>query len=112
MRLSDLDPFKDVPFYMWVKDADGTYLWGSAEMDRFAAGPVAGRTDADFAPASESPATAETLQTNDRRVLESGEALYTHENIEGAGNVSVCKWSGVLDGRPVTFGVSFLVPGD
>jgi hypothetical protein len=112
MHLTDLEPFKDVPFYLWAKDADGTYLWGSAEMDRFAGGAVAGRTDADFGPAAESPDTATTLQANDRHVLDSGKPLFTHERIEGAGNVSVCKWAGELDGRPVTFGVSFVVPGD
>lgn len=110
MRLSDLEPFKGVPFYFWAKDADGTYLWGSAEMDRFAGGPVAGRADNEFGAASESEHTAATLQDNDRRVLESGEPLYTHEQIEGAGKVSVCKWAGELDGRRVTFGVSFVVP--
>jgi hypothetical protein len=112
MHRSDLEPFKDVPFYFWVKDVDGTYLWASAEMDRFAGSPVAGQTDADFGPAAESPETAAKLQANDRLVLDAGEPLYTHERIEGAGNVSVCKWAGELDGQPVTFGVSFLVPGD
>ena len=112
MEHSDLEPFKDVPFYLWVKDTDGTYLWGSAEMDRFAGGSVAGRTDAEFGPAAESPATAATLQANDRHVLDSGEPLYTHEQIEGAGTVSVCKWAGELDGQRVTFGVSFAVPDD
>jgi hypothetical protein len=24
MQRSDLEPFKDVPFYFWVKDVDGT----------------------------------------------------------------------------------------
>ena len=112
MRMTDLEPFKDVPFYLWAKDEDGVYLWGSAEMDRFAGGPVAGRTDAEFGQPAESPPTAATLQANDREVLDSGSPLYTHEQIEGAGNVSVCKWPGELDGRRVTFGVSFLVPGD
>ena len=112
MKISDLEPFKDAPFYMWVKDTEGTYLWGSAEMDRFAGQPVAGHKDSDFAPAVESEATAAKLQSNDSEVLASGKPLYTHESIEGAGNVSVCKWPGTLDGQPVTFGVSFLVPGD
>lgn len=112
MRMTDLEPFADVPFYFWVKDAQGTYLWANAAMDRFAGAPVAGRTDAELGPAAESSQTAATLQANDRAVLEGGEPLYTHEQIEGAGNVSVCKWPGELDGQPVTFGVSFLVPGD
>jgi hypothetical protein len=112
MRLSDLEPFKHVPFYFWVKDANGTYLWGSTAMDRFSGGSVAGRTDADFGPDAESPSTAAELQANDRHVLETGEPLYTHEEIEGAGNVSVCKWPGEIDGQPVSFGISFLVPGD
>lgn len=72
---------------------------------------MTGRTDADLGPDAESAATAATLQANDRSVLESGEPLFTHERIEGAGNVSVCKWAGELDGQPVTFGVSFHVPG-
>ena len=110
--MTDLEPFKDVPFYMWAKDVDGTYLWGSRRMDDFAGGSVVGRSDADFGPAAESPQTAATLQANDRHVLDSGEPLYTHERIEGAGDVSVCKWAGRLDGEPVTFGVSFLVPRD
>ena len=110
MRLSDLEPFKGVPFYFWAKDADGTYLWGSAEMDRFAGVPVAGKADTDFGAGAESEETAATLQENDRKVLNSSEPLYTHEDIEGAGRVSVCKWAGELDGERVTFGVSFLVP--
>jgi hypothetical protein len=100
------------PFYFWVKDADGIYLWGSAEMDRFAGGAVAGKTDADFGPPAESPTTLAALRADDRAVLHSDEPLYTHERIEGAGNLSVCKWADELDGRRVTFGVSFLVPGD
>lgn len=112
MRMTDLEPFEGVPFYFWAKDGDGTYLWGSDEMDRFAGGTVAGKTDADFGRPAESPETVATLQANDRKVLDTGEPLYTHERIEGAGNVSVCKWAGELDGRRVTFGVSFLVPGD
>jgi hypothetical protein len=112
MRITDLDPFKDVPFYMWVKDAHGTYLWGSDQSDRFAGGSVVGRTDADFGAAAESAETAATLQANDRHVLDSGEPMYTHELIEGAGDVSVSKWAGELDGERVTFGVSFEVPRD
>jgi len=112
MHIADLEPFRDVPFYLWVKDESGTYLWANAEMERFAGGTVAGKTDAEFGRGAESPETAATLQANDRQVLDSGEPLYTHERIEGAGNVSVCKWPGELDGRPVTFEVSFLVPGD
>jgi hypothetical protein len=112
MRLADLAPFKHVPFYFWVKDANGVYLWGSDPMDRFAGGSVQGRTDADFGPQAESAATATRLQANDRQVLESGTPLFTHEAIEGAGNVSVCKWAGELEGQSVTFGLSFLVPGD
>ena len=112
MRMTDLEPFKDAPFYLWAKDPDGTYRWGSAEMDRFAGGSVVGRNDADFGPTAESAETSANLQANDDRVLESGEPLYTHERIEGAGNLSVCKWAGELDGEPVTFGVSFLVPDD
>ena len=112
MHCSDLEPFKEVPFYFWVKDSNGTYLWGSTLMERFAGGSVKGRTDADFGPAAESLATAANLQANDRTVLESGTPLFTHERIEGAGNLSVCKWPGELDGQTVTFGISFLVPGD
>ncbi|MEO1003712.1 MAG: hypothetical protein AAFX65_11450 [Cyanobacteria bacterium J06638_7] len=112
MRLSDLEPFKQVPFYFWAKDGNGVYLWGSEPMDRFAGGSVAGRGDSDFGPSAESAATAASLQANDRLVRESGQPLFTHERIEGAGNVSVCKWAGMLEGIPVTFGISFLVPGD
>ncbi len=112
MQISDLEPCKNFPFYMWVKDDQGTYLWGSSEMDRFAGVPVAGRTDADFGPEIESAATSAQLQANDRTVLDSGKPLYAHEQIEGAGNVSVCKWPGEWVGKPVTFGVCFLVPGD
>ena len=112
MRLSDLEPFKQVPFYFWAKDANGVYVWGSTPMDRFAGGTVVGRTDADFGPEAETLSTAATLRANDQSVLESGQPLFTHERIEGAGNVSVCKWAGELDGQPVTFGLSFLVPGD
>lgn len=112
MRLSELEPFKQVPFYFWAKDAHGVYLWGSTPMDHFAGGTVIGRTDADFGPDAGSDSTAAALLANDRTVLESGKPLFTHEQIEGAGNVSVCKWPGELDGQAVTFGVSFLVPGD
>lgn len=112
MEISDLEPFRDAPFYMWVKDAQGTYLWGNAEMERFAGGPVAGRKDSDFSPQAESAATSARLQANDRQVLDSNQPLYTHEKIESAGNLSVCKWPGSLGGQPVTFGISFLVPGD
>jgi hypothetical protein len=110
MRLSVLEPFKQVPFYFWVKDSNGVYLWGSTPMDRFAGGTVIGRTDVDFVPEAESVTTAASLQANDRHVIETGEDLFTHERIEDAGNLSVCKWPGELDGQPVTFGLSFLVP--
>ncbi len=55
---------------------------------------------------------AATLQANDQSVFEGGNPLFTHERIEGPGNVSDCTLAGELDGQPVTFGLSFLVPGD
>lgn len=36
MRLADLEPFKQVPFYFRVKNANSVYLWGSTPLDRFA----------------------------------------------------------------------------
>ncbi len=36
MRLSDLEPFENVPFYLWVKNEEGTYIWGNKAMTEFA----------------------------------------------------------------------------
>jgi carotenoid cleavage dioxygenase-like enzyme len=103
MKLSDLEPFEDVPFYLWVKDEAGTYIWGNKAMAEFAGGDVAGKTDADLAP----PNTAAMMRHHDIETLETGEPVYLHEAIEGAGNLSVCKWAGELEGKPAAFGVSF-----
>jgi len=103
MKLSDLEPFDDVPFYFWVKDEEGTYVWGNKAMAKFAGGDVAGKTDADLAP----PNTAAMMRHHDVETLETGEPRYPHEAIEGAGNLSVCKWADELDGKPAAFGVSF-----
>jgi hypothetical protein len=103
MKLSDLEPFDDVPFYLWVKDENGTYVWGNRAMTEFAGGDVAGKTDEDLAP----PKTAAMMRHHDVETLETGKPIYLHEKIEGAGNLSVCKWAGKLEGKPAAFGVSF-----
>lgn len=105
MRREDLEPLNDVPFFFWVKDAEGTYLWGNRAMAEFAGEDVAGKTDADL----ESAETAEALRRHDREVLEKGEPEFVHELVDGLGNLSVCKWAGDLDGQTAAFGVSFLV---
>lgn len=70
-RLSAI--LKHAPVPIFLKDKDGRYLLASEE---YFQASVVGKTDYDWFP----PAVAEVMQRNDRRVLETGEALELEES--------------------------------
>jgi PAS domain S-box-containing protein len=80
------------PIGMYLKDADGRYVMANPEMEKvFArpAGSVIGLTAADIF----EPEEAEMIAENDRRVLESGQAIAVEEFL---GNATDYAWSLVV----------------
>jgi hypothetical protein len=92
MRTEDLEPFRNAPFLLWAKDADGVYVWGNRTIDELAGETVTGKPDSELA---------------------WGEPMFVHEHVQrshrGDAVLSVCKWSDDLDGEPHAFGISFVI---
>lgn len=107
MQHADLEVFNKMPFYFWVKDDTGKYVWVNQALSDAAGVQVVGKTDNEL-PWS---ASAESLQADDRRVQESGEPLRLVEQAvmaDGATkSLNVCKFIGEFDGKRCTCGVSF-----
>lgn len=109
MTREDLEVFHAMPFFFWVKDVEGRYLWVNRALADMAQQDIIGQTDHELVWAD----NAEALRAVDQQVLETGKTRFLHEyvNIPGRGQVtvSVCKFVGELDGRKCSFGVSFIV---
>ena len=109
MKTHDLEIFNEMPFFFWVKDSNGRYIWANRALADLANGEIVGKTD-DELPWS---ANAETLRNVDRQVLETGTAQFIHEYVDesGRGNVklNVCKFVGELEGEKCAFGISFVI---
>ncbi len=109
MKISDFQAFNYVPYYFWVKDPDGVYLWGNQRMCEYAGCELAGKTDYDIS----SSEVAESLTENDRLVLEKSGSQTFYEQVDtpegGKVTLSVCKYPEQLDGKTCVFGISFAV---
>lgn len=110
MEAKDLEVFNAMPFFFWVKDEEGRYLWGNKTICEAAGENVAGKTDDELPWAN----NADTLRADDKRVFESGDPLFIHELAENSADqtidLSVCKFIGNFEGKRCAFGVSFVVP--
>ena len=109
MQTKDLEVFNSMPFFFWVKDEAGRYVWVNKALAEMAQQPLVGKTDREMGWATD----AEGLRADDKKVLETGKTLYVHEyaHAPGQGQVTlnVCKFVGELDGKKGVFGVSFVI---
>ena len=107
MRTEDMQPFFDVPFNFWFKDAEGRYLWVSRVVNEMAGEDVVGKTDRDLIWKD----SAEPLIAVDNEVLTSGKTRFLQESADlpdgSRITLNCCKFAGELDGKKGTFGVSF-----
>lgn len=109
MQASDLKVFDRVPFFFWIKDEQGKYVWANQALKQLAQVEVVGKTDHEL-PWSGS---ADALLAADKRVFETGEPLYVHEKVEtanlGGRMHSVCKWLDQFNGKKHCYGIAFVV---
>ncbi|MEJ2070928.1 MAG: PAS domain-containing protein [Syntrophobacterales bacterium] len=109
MQSKDLEVFNNMPFFFWVKDEAGRYLWVNRALSEMAQQAIIGKTDLEMGWAAD----AEALRADDKQVLETGKTLYVQEyaHVPGRGKVTlnVCKFVGELDGKKRVFGVSFVI---
>lgn len=109
MQSKDLEVFNKMPFYFWVKDDEGKYLWVNRALAEMAREDIIGKTDRDMGWSVD----AEGLRADDKQVLETGKTLYVHEyaHVPGRGKVTlnVCKFLGEFDDRKCVFGISFVI---
>ena len=109
MQSKDLEVFNGMPFYFWVKDEAGRYVWVNQALAEMAKQDLVGKTDLEAGWATD----AEGLRADDKKVLEAGQTLYVRESahVPGRGKVTlnVCKFVGELDGKKGVFGVSFVI---
>jgi PAS domain-containing protein len=107
MQSRDLEVFNNVPFFFWVKDGDGRFMWANRALIERAKVDLVGRTDHEL-PWAES---ADAFRTADKEVMETGKTRFLREDAEKLSKTTlyVCKWVGELDGKKGVFGVSFAV---
>lgn len=48
MTSKDLEIFNEMPFFFWVKDEEGTYLWVNKALREMAEEEVVGKKDAEL----------------------------------------------------------------
>jgi PAS domain-containing protein len=108
MNTKDLEIFNKMPFFFWVKDDEGKYIWANNALVELANGEIVGKTDREL-PWSEN---ADTLKAADRRVLETGKTQFIHEYVDEPGKgkitLNVCKFAEELDGNKCAFGISVI----
>jgi PAS domain-containing protein len=109
MQSKDLEVLNNMPFYFWVKDEEGRYLWANRALAEMAQQAIVGKTDRELGWAAD----AEVLKADDKKVLETGKTLYVHEyaHVPSRGKVTlnVCKFVEEFDGKKRVFGVSFAI---
>ncbi|MEM8843570.1 MAG: PAS domain-containing protein [Pseudomonadota bacterium] len=110
MCLNDLEVFSKMPFFFWVKDESGKYLFGNQTIANYAGEDIVGKFDRDLVWGDD----AEALLEADRQVFESGKPLYVQESVEKSSHgmgatFNVCKWLEELDGKRCCFGLSFII---
>ena len=107
MTSNELEIFNEMPFFFWVKDEEGTYLWVNKALAEMSESDIVGKKDSELPWASE----ADKLREHDLKVLQTGKPIYLHEYVAEPheDNLSVCKFVGDFEGRRCTFGVSFVI---
>ncbi len=111
--MEQLEVFADMPFLMFVKNEDLTYIWGNKHfLDLAGLGSLddlIGKNDHQLAWAD----YAGTLNEIDEGVLDSGKPMNVREqaHIPGRGVVtgSVCKFPAIVDGKRCLLGMSVLL---
>lgn len=109
MQRKDLEVFNDMPFFFWVKCADGVYLRGNRAINEFAGEDVTGKPDRDLT----CSANADALRAENINASETGERLFALEHAgkttRGEARLSAWKFIGNFEGKRCAFGVSFIV---
>ena len=109
MQSKDLEIFNNMPFFFWVKDEEGKYVFVNRALADMAQQAIIGKTDLEMGWAAD----AEALRADDKKVLETGQTLYVHEyaHVPSRGKVTlnVCKFLGEFDGKKRVFGISFVI---
>ena len=109
MQSKDLEIFNEMPFYFWVKDEKGRYLWANRALSQMATEDIIGKTDHELMWTD----NADTLLEVDKQVLDTGKTRFLHEYVEKSGRgkiaLNVCKFVGDLEGKKCVFGISFVI---
>jgi PAS domain-containing protein len=109
MQRKDLEVFNGMPFFFWVKDEEGRYLWVNRALAEMAQQAIVGKTDREMGWSAD----ADGLRADDKKVLETGKTLYVHEDAHvpsrGKVTLNVCKFLGEFDGKKCVFGISFVI---
>ena len=109
MQRKDLEVFNEMPFFFWVKDEEGRYLWVNRTLAEMAQQAIVGKTDREMGWSAD----ADGLRADDKKVLETGKTLYVHEDAHvpsrGKVTLNVCKFLGEFDGKKCVFGISFVI---
>lgn len=107
MTSEDLEIFNDMPFFFWVKDEEGTYLWVNKALGAMATEEIVGKKDKELPWVDD----ANALRENDLKVLETGNPMFTYEYVQkpNKDKLSVCKYVGDFEGKRCAFGVSFVI---
>ena len=109
MQRKDLEVFNEMPFFFWVKDEEGRYLWVNRALAEMAQQAIVGKTDREMGWSAD----ADGLGADDKKVLETGKNLYVHEYAQvpsrGKVTLNVCKFLGEFDGKKCVFGISFVI---
>lgn len=107
MQAKDLEIFNEMPFFFWVKDEEGTYIWVNKALRKMSESEIVGKKDSELPWAND----AEKLREHDLKVLETGMPIYLNEFVAEPheDNLSVCKFVGEFEGKRCAFGVSFVV---
>jgi len=111
-----LETFTDMPFYAFVKDENGKYVWCNQHFVKLvkmnSADEIIGKTDFDM-PWSEH---AKDLIAADKRVLESGKPVSLKEHVvqPGKGVISgySCKFPADFENKKCVIGVSVVLDDD
>ncbi len=107
MTSKDLEIFNDMPFFFWVKDEEGTYLWVNEALRAMATEEIVGKKDKDLPWADD----ADALRADDLKVLETGEPMFAFEYVRkpNKDKLSVCKYLEDFEGKRCAFGISFVI---
>ena len=109
MQSKDLEVFDNMPFYFWVKDEEGRYIFVNRALAEMAQQDIMGKTDREMGWSAD----ANGLRADDKKVLETGKTLYVHEDAHvpsrGKVTLNVCKFLGEFDGKKCVFGISFVI---